>query len=227
MKLTEQTLEVLSNFAKIQPNIIFREGNVVKTMASSKTIIGEAKVDVEFDQEFGVYNLPEFLATLGLVGEPVIDLKKSYAEISDVNKLSKVRYYYTDPDLIRQYCLPSKDIKMPATDVSFVLTKENLARLQKASATLGLEKLVVSPDGNDLKLEVTDPENKTANAFSVSAEGEFDEDADFSLVFLMSNFKMIPGDYEVEISKKLISKLTSKDMDLTYWIALEKDSVYR
>src|SRR6056297_1070155 len=224
MKLSEQTLTLLSNFAKIQPNMMFREGNKITTMADAKNILASATLDVEIDQEFGIYDLSQFLATLTLVNEPQISLKKSYLEVSDVNKLSKVRYYYSSPESL---VFPSKEIKMPEGDVTFTLTKENLAKLQKASATLGIGEVCISPDGNALKLEVTDPENRTSNAFAVEAEGEFDEDADFRFVFLMNNFKMIPGDYEVEISKKLVSKFTSKDIDLTYWIAVEKESTYK
>ena len=38
--------------------------------------------------------------------------------------------------------------------------------------------------------------------------------------------KMVPGDYDVEISAQKISKLISADGKLTYHIALEQDSTY-
>ena len=38
--------------------------------------------------------------------------------------------------------------------------------------------------------------------------------------------KILPGDYEVSISSKLISNFKHKEYDLQYWIALEKTSTY-
>ena len=41
----------------------------------------------------------------------------------------------------------------------------------------------------------------------------------------ISNFKkiIVPGTYEVKISKKLLSQFKSSEYDLTYYIALEPD----
>jgi len=36
----------------------------------------------------------------------------------------------------------------------------------------------------------------------------------------------LPGDYQVEISSKLISRFAHKEMNVSYWIALEKTSNY-
>jgi hypothetical protein len=48
----------------------------------------------------------------------------------------------------------------------------------------------------------------------------------YNFVFNISNLKIDQGDYEVEISSKLISKFTNSASDLMYWIALEKTSTY-
>ena len=54
-----------------------------------------------------------------------------------------------------------------------------------------------------------------------------DEDSpEFDFFFKTENMKMLPGDYEVEITSKSVSKFTSSNTDLTYWIALENNSNY-
>jgi hypothetical protein len=40
----------------------------------------------------------------------------------------------------------------------------------------------------------------------------------------MENLKIIPGNYEVVISKQLISQFTNQNFDLTYYVGLESDS---
>jgi len=42
----------------------------------------------------------------------------------------------------------------------------------------------------------------------------------------VDNLKILPGDYTVEISEKVVSSFSNKNEPLTYWIALNADSTY-
>ena len=44
--------------------------------------------------------------------------------------------------------------------------------------------------------------------------------------FKVENIKILPGTYEVVISKKLLSRFVNKNYNLTYYIALEPDSTF-
>jgi len=48
----------------------------------------------------------------------------------------------------------------------------------------------------------------------------------FNFILNIGNLKMLPGDYEVQISSKLISQFSNKDINVKYWIALEKSSTF-
>ena len=48
----------------------------------------------------------------------------------------------------------------------------------------------------------------------------------FCFNFKVENIKVLPGTYEVVVSQKLLSRFTSKNHDLTYYIALEPDSTF-
>ena len=39
MKLSEQTIEVLQNFSSINQSLLFKEGNVLKTVSPQKTVL--------------------------------------------------------------------------------------------------------------------------------------------------------------------------------------------
>ena len=65
--------------------------------------------------------------------------------------------------------------------------------------------------------------NDTSNDFSIIV-GETDKT--FTFNFKEENLKIIPGTYNVVVSSKLLSKFTSEDYDLTYYIALEPDSTF-
>ena len=42
MQISNQTIEVLKNFAMINPSIAFQTGNVLQTVATNKTIMAKA-----------------------------------------------------------------------------------------------------------------------------------------------------------------------------------------
>ena len=74
-----------------------------------------------------------------------------------------------------------------------------------------------------VKLLVRDKKNETSNDFSVIV-GE--TDSVFSFNFKVENIKILPGTYEVVVSRKLLSRFQSTDRDLVYYIALEPDSTF-
>jgi len=49
---------------------------------------------------------------------------------------------------------------------------------------------------------------------------------EFVFNFKVENVKILPGTYEVVVSQKFLSRFTSKDCDLKYYIALEPDSTF-
>ena len=70
MKLSENTLNLLKNFSEINSNIVFNPGKTITTIAEAKNIVASATVAEEFPQQFGIYDLREFLSTLTLVANP-------------------------------------------------------------------------------------------------------------------------------------------------------------
>ena len=47
---------------------------------------------------------------------------------------------------------------------------------------------------------------------------------DFEMIFSADNMKLLPGDYDVEISSKGLSHWAGDKVE--YWVAVEKDSKY-
>ena len=227
MKLSEQTVEVLKNFATINQSILFTDGKELNTVAIQKNLLGSATVTETFKSpngEFAIYDLNEFLSTLSLFEDPEVEFGEQFATISD-SKANTV-YWFADKEII---VFPTSKIEMPDSDVEFTLTAECLDKLQRATGTLGVPDLVIrrgESDPSKIVAEVLDKRNDTTNTFSVEV-GDYAGEADFKFYFLTERMKMLPGDYNVQISSKKISKLTSvPDGEVTYWIALEQDSTY-
>lgn len=222
MEFSENTLQVLKNYAAINPNVVINEGNIVRTVSEAKNLLSTTKLDVEFPKTFGIYDLNEFLSVLSLVDSPRLKFEESYVLVGDGSGRSRIKYHYSDIDNLTK---PTKDIKMPETDVSFVLDNETLTRVKKASSVLGHTEMSVSSNDNVLSISVLDVNDRTSNVFSIDVDGDFGDES-FDFIFDIRNLKMIDGDYDVSISKKLLSRFVNKEMDLSYWVALEKSSKY-
>ena len=114
-------------------------------------------------------------------------------------------------------------MKLPSEEVSFTLDKDTLTKILKSSAILNLPDLAVVGGEGVVKLVVNDRKNDTSNEYSIVV-GQTDKE--FSFNFKIENLKLINGTYEVNISERKLAKFYNADYKLTYFIALEPDSVY-
>ena len=118
---------------------------------------------------------------------------------------------------------PDKDIALPSEDVCFELNTQQLDKLLKAAAVYQLPDLSAVGENGVVKLVVRDKKNDTSNDYAVVV-GETDNT--FCFNFKVENIKVIPGTYEVVVSQKLLSRFTSTNYNLKYFIALEPDSTF-
>ena len=222
MKISADTVSVLKNFAAINSNIVINPGNKIMTISEAKNILAEASVEEDFSNTVGIYDLQEFLNVLQLVDAPSLKFEDNYMRIGGNGGRAMVTYYYSDPEILTT---PSKPINMPEEDVWFTLDDGTTNSLKKAAAVFGHGQLVIEPDNGSIKLSVVDPDNSTANEYSIIVDGGYKSDK-FKFIVNIANLKMIPGSYNVKISSKLISQFSNEDSSVVYWIALEKSSTY-
>jgi len=168
-------------------------------------------------------DLNEFIGVMGLVDAPSLKFEDDFVIVSDSSGRSKVKYFYAAEETLTS---PSKDVTMPEPDVKFVLDNDTLNKLKKAASTLGHNEVSIKAENGVLSLSVVENQNSTSNAFSIDIDGEFKQDAVFNFILNISNIKILAGDYDVEISSKLITQFKHKGLGVTYWIALEKSSTY-
>jgi len=223
MELTDSTVNILKNYATINPNIVIDEGNTLKTISVARNVLSATETNETFPQKFGIYDLNEFLNVLSLVDQPRLKFDNDFVTVSDSTGRSSVKYFYSDPDMLTS---PGKDINMPDAEVKFTLDTDTLGKVKRAAAALGHENISITPATGAVCLTVTDTEDRTSNTFSIEVEGTYPEGVDFNFVLNVGNVKVINEDYDVEVSSKLISKFTSKQSPTEYFIALEKTSVY-
>ena len=220
MKLSESTLSLLKNFSTINQSILFKKGTRLRTISVMKNILAEATVSEELPKDFGIYDLNQFLNGLSLHNSPELDFANDNHVVIKEGR-SRSKYFFADPQVI--VTPPEKEMNLPSEDVTFDLSTEQLDKLLKAAAIYQLPDLAVVGANGVVKIVVRDKKNDTSNDFSITV-GETDKN--FSFNFKVENIKILPGNYEVVVSSKLLSRFRSKNQDLTYFIALEPDSTF-
>ena len=220
MKFSDKTLTLLKNFSSINQSILFKEGNVLRTISVMRNILAEATIEEEFSKDFGIYDLNQFLNGLNLYNNPELDFTNDgYVVIKEGKSRSK--YFFSDPNVI--ITPPDKPIILPTEDVCFLLDTKELDKLLKAASVYQLPDLSVVGQAGVVKLVARDKKNDTSNDFSVIV-GETNEV--FTFNFKVENIKILPGNYEVVISSKLLSRFKNTSFNVTYHIALEPDSTF-
>ena len=223
MKLSNETVTVLKNFSTINQNLVIKSGNSISTMSAMKNIVAKARVQETFAQEFAIYDLNEFLASLSLFNNPDLDFQDDFVVISDGAHL---KYWYSDPSVVTT---PMKEVTMPESEVSFILESNMISDVQKAAAVIGAPDMVLEAMSTGVAvLKVTDKKNTTANDYAVKIDvnNEDGKDVPYKFWFKVENLKLLPGTYNVAVSSKNISHFVNTKVDVDYFIALEPESKY-
>ena len=66
MKLSNNTTNILKNFSQINQSILIKQGNKLKTISVMKNILAEAEIEEDFEADFAIYDLNQFLSGLSL-----------------------------------------------------------------------------------------------------------------------------------------------------------------
>ena len=215
MKLSNDTLTILKNFAGINSGIEFKAGNQLTTISAGKTVLAKATLKDSFPEDFCVYDLPQFLSVHSLNKDPEIEFDDS--NVIFKSGKSKIKYRKTAKEMI--ITPPDKDLALPSVDVSFKLTEDALSSIMKSASVLQSPNIAVESEGD--KIFVTSFNAKDDSAHTNSIEVADNSGAQFRAVFLTENLKIIPGSYDVEISSRGLASFKHTTQDVDYWIAIE------
>lgn len=215
MKLSNDTRDVLKNYATINANLLVKTGNKISTMSQMKNIVSIAELPDNFEQEFAIYDLTEFLSAMSLFNDPELEFNENNVRMWE--GYQSLKYFYSDPTVVTT---PKSDITMPEPDAKFTLQQNTFNQILKASSVLGVPDMVLDTgDVGIMLLRVSDRKNDTSNNFSIEVgEGAKPNQKFF---FKVENLKLLSGDYDVEVSTKGISRFKNVNKNIEYYIALE------
>ena len=224
MKLSKHTLNMLKNFSDINMSIEIKKGNILRTVSVQKNILAQAELEEEFPQDFAIYELNRFLGAVSLFDDPEFQFNGKSANIG--TNTHSVDYVYCDPSMI--VTPPENNITFPDPEVKFKLSQDALSQIMKASNVLGTPEIAVEggpAPADSIRIKALDVNNDSTDTFKIVLDESYSGDK-FRFVFKTENMKMIPGNYDVEISSKGISHFSLQGQKLQYWIATESSSSF-
>lgn len=224
MKLTQQTVNILKNFAAINSGIWINKGSVLTTCSPQKTILATAEIDDNFPVEFGIYDLNRLLGVLSLHKDGAeFDFDTHNVLIGGKSGRSSTKYRFTDKKMLT--LPPDRKIAIPSNEVQFVLEEDDYNWVMNAAKVLQSPHIAVKSDGGKIFLVSFDAKDNSASTQALEiADGNGDT---FELIFKTDELnKIIPDAYNVTISKQMIAYLETENKKLSYLIALEEFSKY-
>lgn len=217
MQLSDNTMNVLKNFAAINPSIVIKPGNVLRTISPQKTIMAIATGVDDFPLGAGIYDLSRFLATLTLFENPDLDFNDKSIQLIEGKR--KVEYTLADTSMILQ--APEKEIKMPFCEVNVQVTWNDLQSVLKAASVLGLPEIAFKSTDGEIVLEAVNSKNPTTDRYGVTIGST---ESAFNMYVKVENLKLLPGDYMVNLSSKGLSCFVADSMK--YFVAIEANSTF-
>lgn len=212
MNFSDDTLNILKNFSGINPSIMFRPGNTLRTISPQKTVMAAATISENIESNAAVYDLSRFLSTVSLFDKPDVDFGQDKFTIK--NGRSRVSYTYASESMI--VTPPEKDIQVPDPEATFNVEWNDIQNVIRAAGVLQLGEIAFKSDGTNVTLCAVDTKNPTADNYSVDVATS---DKTFNMVIKVENLKLLPADYEVALSSKGMAHFKSDSVQ--YWIALE------
>lgn len=227
MKISQDTLNILKNFSTINKGIVIRKNKPLSTVSELENIYAITEIQESFPCDIGIYDLTEFLGTLGLFQSPVLnfgnDDKSNFVVIKEENGNSTVKYRFDDITLITS---PTEQYEIPSNEIEFDLSQADIQKILKACGVMGLSNIVIASTEDGVSVIARDPTNKLSNFFELDVLAD-NGGHKFEFVINSDNLKLISGDYHVTASKEgsVLFQNTTKG-SLSYLIALEETSTY-
>lgn len=218
MKLSKETVNLFKNYAGINSNLMLKNGNEISTISAQKNVMADVTVTETFPQEFGIYDLNEFLGAMSLFNDPDLEFSEKFVTIKEAG--ASIKYFAADPSVLT---VPSRKIAFPEAEIEFTLTATMLNMIHRTASVLRATDLQIIGDGSQITVQVGDKKNATGNSYSAQAGST---SKTFQANLKVENLKMLPGDYIVSISSKKISRFKATSGDLVYYVAVEADSTF-
>jgi hypothetical protein len=224
MKLSDSTIAVLKNFGSINPGIFFKKGKTLRTVSTGKNILAKATIPDEITNEFGIYDLNEFLSVISLYKNDLdLEFDSKNVVISGLKGRSSMTYRTCDQAMI--VSPPEKELQMPDAEISVSLSDTDFKWILDTANVLGSPQVAIESDGDVVKVLTFDASNDSAHTQSLDIDVE--STGKYRMIFKTENIqKVLSGPYEIKVSSKGIAHFKNTKFSIEYFITTEVGSTF-
>ena len=230
MLISNDTIEVLKNYAEINQSLLFNPGSTLKTVNEQTNVLSKCTINETLPQEFAIYDLNKFLGVLSLFSDPELGFSDTSATIKssiDANNFTAgdqvAVYQFANKSLFEdEEKILAKEIELPSVEAEFHLEEKYLSQVMRAAAIMSLPEIAVeATEGNKITLKAVDAK-QSIDSFSIDVGSN--SNTNFRMIFKIENLKLMRGSYDVRISNAGLGHFSHSTKELEYWIATETTS---
>lgn len=215
MKLSEQTIEILKNYATLNQSLQFRKGSELTTITPTSTVFAKSRVVESFPFDFAIYDLNKLLSKLSLYRDCELEFEPDRIVLKSADGRRTDYIKYSSPKIM--VVPPDKKIALDDPEHEFELSNEDLTWQRKSAGISNSPYIIFRGDGKKIYIQSNDVTNDSSDMSSTEIAKT---NKSFVYVIKLENWKMLDGSYRVKLRPKL-SKFEHTDKPIEYFIAVE------
>lgn len=217
MKISKETINVLTNFAAINNNLRIYPGNVLATISPQPSIFARVTVPDTFPVDACIYNLNSLLELVSMYSDQEIDFGDKSLTISKGSE--KFEFTYADPSVT---IAPPQGKSIEVDNhYQFTLTAADIVMIKKSAGITAAEQIKIEAKDGKAVLIVGDKTNSMKQSKVIG-----DCDKTFTALLDTQNLVIMPETYTVTLSAKKFLHFKSEAANVPeYWLALDPKSV--
>ena len=161
MQISNETIQVLKNFATINSNLMIRKGKRLATISTAKNIFAKADVAEEFPVELAIYDLNSLLQLLTFADDQEIEFGEKSLTVT--NEVGRFEYFYCEPSLM--IAAPTKNIEVDEV-FKFSLSSKDVQTIIKTVGVLAAPTISIIGKDGKVTMKIGDRKNDSANSFN-------------------------------------------------------------
>ena len=193
---SEAEINCLRNFSTINASMIM-EPEGFKVINTSKSVIAYYSFEKPYDFEsYGIYETSDFLAAIGAMSTPQIEVNPKYLTITDGT--SKLKYFTTAKTLLPEVPDVATKFNKLTYDLDFTITADKLAALLKMATILKSKYIFLESVDKNIRITAGDELDSSNNNYEILIDvGVKASTLKTPAKLLLTDFKIMPGEFKV------------------------------
>lgn len=226
MNITNRTLDVLTNFARINDGLVIKKGRVLSTLSPGQQLFARAELDVDLPADVAIADLRFLIQCLRNMSAPAMEFTPTGITIREAAKGAKPTRQtvpVASPDLVNQKEINTADL--PPVELTFQIEACDFEDMAQTATKMKYERVEIVGKDGIVTLNVGGRRSSKFAGISGWTREVGKTNDSFRYSFFTENWAMIrPDAYTVELTSEGIAHFVGGMIE--YWAVVEEDSYF-